>query len=550
MFEESFIDTRNEKTKVTYRESQKISDKRKLSNKEPEGFHEIPTVEIQFTLSSMIESAVKVGKLDKEYVKQIMEQYSNLTRCKDFGLSCIIPVEEDKMILIQKDTDNKVYLHQQKDAILEKLQKPADMGVIMGGWTSSISFAQQEAIRSNDPKNEANLAQQFFGRKDDATKKNSIVLTCAGPGIEKNELADTVTPDKPFGPSDHMLAMAAATTLFGKSDVALHTSFFGHSMGGAAMIDLLLNYKLPKNSSIVSVSAAIPGANPWANAAERVFQKFYNATSFVESIPHNLRTIPQQLLAIAVSGGMDVLDTLVYSDVSQKYLKDLLPYYPAVKKNISTLATGQLFLPGDKENMPELVAKHVVNFGKYPDSSTFGALGSILDMPLDSDRLLNKMREVNCALVADKDDQMVDTISVLKQLPREIPFFVLDDGDKGSHMAFKRNERHLRLSLLGKAAEQFSTAQYTFLTENLCKQLYSRRIEGAPIDKQAIIDLMNTNGQDLERVFNPDLTPVSRREYRKSYDFVAKFLLNLGDQVHFNDPNDPLLHKPGAKITP
>lgn len=410
----------------------------------------------------MIRSAVKSAHLDPQLAEKIMTGYSNLTRYKDFGLSLQFPVEEQEGQISGK----ALRFSNLKSKVSDIYQNADGNSLIMGGWTSNIDFAHRQDDPQNGPQNEADLSQQYLSRKE-AQGKRAYVVSCAGPGMERNIFSEQVTYDNPFGPHDHMLGVAAAYTLLGKgnTDRPMDLALEGHSMGGAGMIAVLEHYKFPPhhNVAVTALHPAIAGTNAWANLTEQI-------SKAGDPI---VRTVGRKGLAAVVSGGIDVLDISAGKIHTQKL-------YTPLKEAISGIATSELFLPGDTKNMPQLVKRHVDNFKTYTGSSTLSALGSITDLPLDGERLNSLMKDgentTKFVLVTDKDDQMVETENMLRQLPYDIPLFVLDDKDEGSHYSFKRNCRSLRLSLLQQTMEQLSKPQFSYTYQDLFLKAYSEKL--------------------------------------------------------------------------
>ncbi|MCX6732452.1 MAG: hypothetical protein NTV98_02835 [Candidatus Roizmanbacteria bacterium] len=454
-------DAKNE-VKIEFHSPHATSKERQLSGKEPFDAKEVPTAELQFNLSDMIQSAVESAHLNPELTEKIMAGYSGLTRYKDFGLSLQFSVEEDEGQISGK----AMRFSNLKSKIADQFQNADANSLIIGGWTSNIDFSHRQNDPQNGPQNEADLSQQYLSRKK-IQGKQAFVVSCAGPGMERNVFSDQVTYDEPFGPHDHMLGVAAAYTLLGKgnADRPMDLALEGHSMGGAGMIAVLEHYKFPPqhNVAITALHPAIAGTNAWANLTEQISK----------AGDPLVRTVGRKGLATVVSGAIDVMD------ISAKRMHAQRVYTP-LKEAISSIATSELFLPGDTRNMPQLVKKHVDMFKTYTASSTLSALGSITDLPLDGDRLNAMMKDEKNAtkfvLVTDKDDQMVETESMLRQLPYDVPLFVLDDKDEGSHYSFKRNCRSLRLSLLQQTMEQFTKPQFSYAYQDLFLKAYSDKL--------------------------------------------------------------------------
>ncbi|MFZ2026755.1 MAG: hypothetical protein WAV30_05715 [Microgenomates group bacterium] len=477
---------------IEFHKPQPVSRERQLSGKEPFDLKEVPTAELQFNLSTMVRSAVESAHLDPSLTEKIMAGYTGLTRYKDFGLSLQFPVsEEDGQI-----AGNAMRLSKLQSQITDLFKNADNNAVIIGGWTSNINFAgRQDDPLNNGPENEASLSQQYLSRKK-SEGKSSFVVSCAGPGMERNVFSDAVSYDEPFGPHDHVLGVTTAYTLLGKGNdltKQMNLSLEGHSMGGAGMIAVLEHYKFPPNHS-VSVTAlhpSIAGTNAWANLTEQI-SKAEDPLA---------KKLGRKGLSAAISGGIDILDK-----TAEKL--GVKRYYTPLKEGISRIATNELFLPGDKKNMPKLVQKHVDNFKTYTGSSTLSALGSISDLPIDKETLASLLQDeanpTKFVLVTDKDDQMVETENMLRQLPFDMPLFVLNDADEGSHYSFKRNCRSLRLGLLQQSMEQYTKPQFTYVFHDLFMKAYGEKLQGEAVstlvarERNTIATQFDLTGEELD----------------------------------------------------
>lgn len=497
MFNRNFLVNQKDVV-IEFHEPQPVSKERQLSGKEPFGLKEVPTAELQFNLSSMVQSAVESAHLDPSLTEKIMAGYTNLTRYKDFGLSLQFPVSEEG----EQIAGNAMRLSKLQSQITDLFSNAENSSIIIGGWTSNINFSRRQDDPNNGPENEANLSQQYLSRKK-SEGKSSFVVSCAGPGMERNVFADTVSYDEPFGPHDHVLGVMTAYTLLGKgNDLAkqMNLSLEGHSMGGAGMLAVLEHYKFPPNHS-VSVTAlhpSIAGTNAWANLTEQI-SKAEDPLA---------KKIGRKGLSAAISGGIDILDK-----TAEKL--GVKRYYTPLKEGISRIATNELFLPGDKKNMPRLVQKHVDNFKTYTASSTLSALGSISDLPIDKETLAALLQDetnpTKFVLVTDKDDQMVETENMLRQLPFDTPLFVLDDKDEGSHYSFKRNCRSLRLGLLQQSMEQYTKPQFTYVFHDLFMKAYGEKLHG-----EAVATLLEREKDTIAAHFNLTSEQVSTYLQKRS----------------------------------
>ncbi|MFA5136414.1 MAG: hypothetical protein WC489_03385 [Patescibacteria group bacterium] len=489
---------------------------------------DVSTVEVQFSVSGMIEAAARSGSIPPQTAASILEHNEEITRCSDFGLSIILPLEELGLTNARNNED----LAAAKEKVTSYIKSLEEVEVVVGGYTSGIQFARTEETEKRAPYTESDVSQQFLSRSKIDGKKRAVI-TCPGPGMELNRFSHMVSPQDPFGPRDHMLALSSSLTLFGLTDLQhLHyLDFYGHSMGGASVVDLFENYTFPPNLnvSVIAFDPAVAGTNAWANAAERDI-----------SPETAMRSLLQKLLAIQISGGLQTLDT-----IAQALHNPVI--YAKLKRFLAENATSWLFLPGDRRHMPNLIKKHMTNLLARTDAATLSAMGSIVDTPVNWKAIRNKVygrsgNSMRLILVADAQDQMVDTRLLLSQLPSDLPLFVLTDGDdRGSHYAFKRNSRQGRISIL-RQCSRLSQEKFVFLLNGFQSINHGLRLDPHTSIEKLVQNELRSKKAETMRIFGLDeagfeeLFTVFPEDPELNTVLLA--FRRLSDQVHFNETSD------------
>lgn len=464
------------------------------------GYQSPPQVRLTYDLNEKYCLAAKKAGYTDEELALIFDRddegklfpprgHRQKNRSRD-SLECwTIPISpDDPALLADLPVDQNSapqFFADHQTAFQEKVATVQNVEVVLHGFTGD-----EKMTSAREPQIETDLAEAYFANLTSAEQKHAAVLAWRKLG----PFDETVNMENGYGPFDYAQEVAMDLSATGLTHASENTigrsvSLIGHSMGGAAVEHLAINYRsqMLKNENIdwtfgfYHPARIGKGKNQQTGEDETFSTHHWSDASLDDEDEQLLQQLARRGTAAMLQGVQLALKKIVVESPGKLAGKKISEAIGAIYKYpeafIATLLTNSQLLK--KERCQKLVKSHLDRLQEDTAAATFTAVGSNHDIPVSTAQVTElvteeKGRHKEFYVSADGPnikDKMVNTKKTLQGLPSNVPLFVLHNG---THYAFKWRTNQFAVDTLQHTARRLDRSNWQFLMQ-LTYQLYEAR---------------------------------------------------------------------------